>query len=381
VKERSAAIIVLNLPVPDDRRVWAEAETLRDVGLRVWVVCPALRGHKSGWTTNGGVRIWYFPTFEGRGVLSTIGEGLWTGFAGNALGLLLLLLRRVSIVQVCNPPDSLWPLLAFSRLFNSLTVYDQHDCVPVLAQEKLPSRLLSAMFLAMERLTVGAARVIITPSTRQSARLLAKYGRRASLVRTAAPHELQRGGDGSKAGVTLGYLGVIGPQDGLHDLLSALALARDSLGGVCSVLIGGDGPALAEVIARAASLGLTDMVNFQGWITDAEMSGFIGKIDLMLVPDPPSDFNHLCAMNKVTHAMAAGLPVVYRPLAENLELTGGGGYCASDDSVQAFADAICRAVVAPVDERSAVGQALRHRFFRDHSWATHRSNYLQALRI
>ncbi|HZO84383.1 MAG TPA: glycosyltransferase WbuB, partial [Verrucomicrobiae bacterium] len=38
-------ILVENLPVPLDRRVWQEACALRDAGYEVAVICPRMRGY------------------------------------------------------------------------------------------------------------------------------------------------------------------------------------------------------------------------------------------------------------------------------------------------------------------------------------------------
>ena len=38
-------ILVENLPVPLDRRVWQESCALRDAGYEVIVICPQMRGY------------------------------------------------------------------------------------------------------------------------------------------------------------------------------------------------------------------------------------------------------------------------------------------------------------------------------------------------
>ena len=50
-KQKCVLIIVENLPVPYDRRVWQEATTLRKNGYRVSVICPKSKGLLNG--TNG----------------------------------------------------------------------------------------------------------------------------------------------------------------------------------------------------------------------------------------------------------------------------------------------------------------------------------------
>ena len=43
--KKSVLIIVENLPVPLDRRVWQESCALRDAGYEVAVICPRMRGY------------------------------------------------------------------------------------------------------------------------------------------------------------------------------------------------------------------------------------------------------------------------------------------------------------------------------------------------
>jgi glycosyltransferase involved in cell wall biosynthesis len=171
----------------------------------------------------------------------------------------------------------------------------------------------------------------------------------------------------------------MGAQDGVEDLVQAIRGARASSSAAFTVSVGGDGPVLPAVKALVRELGLEDVVEFVGWLDDPAVRAFLADIDVMLVPDPPTDFNHLCAMNKVTHAMAAGKPVVYRPLRENMAVTGGAGYLASGESIEDFSTAIVRAIEATEAARHQVGQDLQRHFLANHTWAMHCERYLDAV--
>ena len=51
-------IIVENLPVPIDRRVWQEARTLRDAGYQVSIICPKGFGFQKSRETLEGIEVY-----------------------------------------------------------------------------------------------------------------------------------------------------------------------------------------------------------------------------------------------------------------------------------------------------------------------------------
>ena len=393
-----AVIVVFNLPVPDDHRVWAQARTLHAAGLRVSVVCPAIRGALPGRRRIDGVDVVCFRSFEGEGRAATAVEGVWTtATAARAAKRELARIDGPAALQVCNPPDLSFRLLRWARRRGVRTVYDQHDVVPLLAAARPAFRRLAGFFLACERRTVEAADAVLTPSEEQAARLHRLYGRDAVVVRTAAvsppagradeadeadqPSDSTGAGDGTAHEPTvLGYLGVIGEQDGVVDLVDAVHALRAAGRTDFRVEVAGDGPALPSVRARVAELGLGELVRLRGWVGRGEIDAFLKGIDAMLVPDPDSEFNHHCAMNKVTHAMARGIPVVLRPLRENVRLAGADGIVAADPSLPAFAAAIERLLDASAAERAAIGAGLRAAFEADLSWDASGPRYLSAFR-
>ena len=379
-------IVVLNLPVPDDHRVWAEAQSLRQAGARVTVVCPAIRGLKPGAAEIDGIGVVYFRSFEGSGKLGTIIEGVWTTtVSSRAAKRALKRFAGERYVQVCNPPDTLYRLLRWARRRGAGTVYDQHDVVPVLAASRPAFRRLEPLFLAFERRTVAASDTILTPSGEQARRLHEIYGRTATVVRTASvpgdPTPRPAAEPGQEQVTVLGYLGVIGEQDGVSDLVEAIHELRGRGLTGFRVEIAGDGPALPEVRKRVAELGLEDLITLRGWLGRTELAGFLDGIDAMLVPDPDVEFNHYCAMNKVTHSMARGIPVVLRPLRENSRIAGEAGIQAADMSLPAFADAIAVFLAATPQERADRGRRLREEFDQGLSWETSSVGYLAAFSL
>ncbi|CAM5720629.1 Glycosyltransferase family 4 protein OS=Streptomyces tendae OX=1932 GN=F3L20_11865 PE=4 SV=1 [Streptomyces tendae] len=131
MRGRRALILVENLSVPFDRRVWQECRTLRDAGWEVDVICP--RGTKRDTEPEAvidGVRIHRYPlraaTGGPAGYLKEYGAALWhTARLARKVG-------PVDVVHACNPPDLLFlPALRLKRQ-GAKFVFDQHDLVPEL---------------------------------------------------------------------------------------------------------------------------------------------------------------------------------------------------------------------------------------------------------
>ncbi|GAA1994992.1 glycosyltransferase [Catenulispora subtropica] len=382
-----AVLVILNLPVPDDQRAWSQALALRDDGARVTVVCPAIRGRRPGGERVDGIEIVRFASFEGQGALATAAEGVWTATAAaRAVRAALRTSRGVPcMLQIGNPPDLLFPLARWARRRGVRTVYDQRDVVPVLAASRAGFNKLTPVFKGAERQLVAASDVVITPSEEQRARIARLYRRNAVIIRTAEVSAATESVATESAAprndrdTVLGYLGVIGEQDGLTDLLDAVALLRADGAGGFRLEVAGDGPALPAARDHATRLGLDGLVTFHGWLGPGEVDTFLSRIDAMTVPDPDNPFNHFCAMNKVTHAMARAIPIALRPLRENSRLVGPHAYLASDMSTRAFADAIAKLLADSPESRAAIASASRDLFEAEHSWARYAQRYVDAV--
>jgi glycosyltransferase involved in cell wall biosynthesis len=370
VRRTRHAIVVLNLPVPDDRRVWAQATTLRDAGTPVTVLCPSMRGHRPGRRDVDGIEVRYLRTYEGRGVIGVVAEGVWNT-ALTLAWLPWLLTRGVATLQVCNPPDTLFPLLAAARAARVRVLYDQHDLTPAMATARPGFERLRPLLELFERLTVRVANRVITTSVEQQRRLHERYGVDADVVRSA-PHRDDAHGPAGNERVRLGYVGVVGEQEGLEDLTDATARLRER-GIDVDVAVAGDGPYLPDARAHAERRGVD--VTFTGWLQGDELDAFLRGLDGVVVSDPESEYNHHCAMNKVIEAMARGLPVVMRPLAENGNLAGTDAWVTGGWSIDDFADAIEAFVAAGPEARARAGVALRARYERDVAWEQQAARY------
>lgn len=134
MKKRHILILVENLSVPFDRRVWQEARALTRAGFKVSVICP--KGDNQDTEpeeTIEGVRILRYPlraaTGGPAGYLREYLLALW-----HTLRLAIKVRRtaRIDIVHACNPPDLLFLIAVALRPGGARFVFDQHDLVPEL---------------------------------------------------------------------------------------------------------------------------------------------------------------------------------------------------------------------------------------------------------
>ncbi|MFF6998956.1 glycosyltransferase family 4 protein [Streptomyces sp. NPDC008313] len=384
---RRALVLVENLSVPFDRRVWQECTTLRDAGWRVDVICP--RGSKrdtEAETVVDGVRIHRYPlraaTGGPAGYLREYGSALWHTFR------LARKVGPVDVVHACNPPDLLFLPALWLKRRGARFVFDQHDLVPELYLSRFGrgKDLLYRAVCALERRTYRAADIVL--ATNESYRDVAvrRGGRRPEdvfVVRSAPAvdrfqpvppeEELKRGKPH-----LLCYLGVMGPQDGVDYALRALAKLRDDLGRTdWHAVFVGAGDAFDAMVELSRRLGLTDQVEFTGRIPDAELVRYLSTADVCLSPDPCNPLNDVSTMNKVLEYMAMARPVVSFDLKEARVSAGDAAVYASADDEAEFAGLVAMLLDDP-EKRARMGKVGQERITGELSWRNSQASLLAA---
>ena len=387
-RTRHIAILVENLPVPFDRRVWQEATSLVQSGYEVSVICPRARGFTQAYERLEGVHIYrHFLPFEANGVAGFILE--YASALGGELMLTLKAYRRsrIDAIQACNPPDLLFLVAAPFKLLGVRFVFDHHDLFPELFQVKFPrlTFLYRATRLA-EWLTFRMADRVITTSEslrRLTAERNGKTLDQITLVRSGpdlqrlqhpAPNPALREGFGH----LVIYLGIIGQQDGLDLLMQSVEHLVYQLGRTDTLfLIVGDGPQRSAIQALAAALDIDSYVRFTGFLTGVPLFERLASADIGVCCDPKNAFNDKLSMNKVMEYMSFGLPVAQFDLAENRLLAGGAAvYAGEDNSPQALAEAIAALLEDP-QRRQAMGILGRRRIEGELGWANQVPAYLR----
>ncbi|MCT2585737.1 glycosyltransferase family 4 protein [Actinophytocola gossypii] len=381
-----ALILVENLSVPFDRRVWQEATTLRDAGWTVHVICPqGTKRDTEPYVELDGVRIHRYPlsaaTGGPAGYVKEYGSALWHTFR------LARKVGPVDVVHACNPPDLLFLVARMLKRRGARFVFDQHDLVPELYLSRFDrgEDLLYRAVCRLEKATYRAADVVI--ATNESYRQVAvtrggMAPERVFVVRSAPAverfrqvppePELKRGKPH-----LLCYLGVMGPQDGVDYALKALAALRDEYGRTdWHAVFVGAGDTFEDMKALAARLGLADQVEFTGRIPDEDLVRYLSTADVCLSPDPRNPLNDVSTMNKVMEYMAMGKPIVSFELREARVSAGEAAVYAPANDVSAFAKLTAKLLDDPA-ERYWMGETGKARVQGELSWA-HSSQALLA---
>ncbi|GAA3491129.1 glycosyltransferase family 4 protein [Streptomyces cremeus] len=384
---RRALVLVENLSVPFDRRVWQECTTLRDAGWEVHVVCP--RGEKRDTEAEAlvdGVRVHRYPLRAATG-----GPAGYVREYAAALWHTARLARRVGpvhVVHACNPPDLLFLVALRLKRLGARFVFDQHDLVPELYLSRFGrgEDLLYRAVCALERWTYRSADIVLATNESYRETAIGRGGKRPGdvfVVRSAPQSdrfrpvppeaELKRGKPH-----LLCYLGVMGPQDGVDYALRALAELRDGLGRAdWHAVFVGSGDAFDAMVALSRELGLAEQVEFTGRVPDADLVRYLSTADVCLSPDPRNPLNDVSTMNKVLEYMAMGRAIVSFDLVEARVSAGAAAVYAPANDEAAFARLIGELLDDPA-RRELMGKAGQERIGGALSWRHSQAQLLAA---
>ncbi len=372
-------IIVQNLPVPFDRRVWLECQTLADAGYEVAVVCPKGTDDPSRAVLEGVELYKYRPYAPGGSKASFVAEYLYSFLATFWLSLQAARKGRIYAVQACNPPDIFWPIgLAFRALFGSRFVFDHHDLCPELYESRFPDgpKAVHSALLFLERRTVATADHVIETNDSYRAVDIERNGaapQRSTVVRSgpdpnrlkpvAPVPELRRGRRHLAA-----YIGVMGPQDGVDIAMQVADVVVHELGrSDIGFTLMGSGDSWQDLLALRDKLGLEDYVEMTGRVPDETVAAVLSTADIGISPDPKNPLNDVSTMNKTMEYMAFALPVVAFDLRETRVSAGEAGVYATPNDVHEMAKLLVE-LVDDEDRRKAMGAAGRARVESQLAW-------------
>ncbi len=387
---RHVLIIVQNLPVPFDRRVWLECQALRSAGYEVSVVCPKGRGDPS-FQVMDGVTIYKYPARTGQGgLVGYLYEYVYSFVATAVLVARAWRRRRIDVVQACNPPDIFWPIALALRPFGCRFVFDHHDLCPELYESRFPEgrRLPYAGLRALEWCTFRSAHRVVSTNASYRQLALERGGKKAgevTVVRTGPdPSRMERGDPDPalRKGRTFlaAYIGVMGPQDGVDVIVEAAAKIVHDWGRTdITFVLMGSGDSFDELTALRDRLGMADHVEFLGRVPDETVRSVLSTADVGLSPDRKNPLNDLSTMNKTMEYMAFSLPVVAFDLKETRVSAGEAGVYAEPNEVESFAGALVELLDDPV-RRSAMGSLARTKVVDELAWSHQREAYLGVYR-
>jgi glycosyltransferase involved in cell wall biosynthesis len=375
---RKILIIVENLPVPFDRRVWQEATTLVRAGATVSIICPVGKGFMEPYEYLDGVHIYrHTLPLDARGAKGYLAEYSAALFWETLLAFKVMRKHGFDVIQGCNPPDTVFLVAWIFKLFGKFFIFDHHDINPELYEAKFGRRdFFWRMLCWAEKLTFKTARISI--ATNESYRKIAierggmkpedvfvvRSGPDLRRVKQVPPEPSLRNG----RRYLVGYVGVMGAQEGIDLLLDSIKYIVEERGrtDIQFCLVGG-GPELETLKVLTNCAGLDDYVTFTGRAPDQLLFQVLSTSDVCVNPDRVNEMNDKSTMNKILEYMALGRPIVQFDVTE-------GRFSAADASVYAkandsrdFGDQILE-LLADEDRRKRMGEIGRERVEMALSW-------------
>jgi glycosyltransferase involved in cell wall biosynthesis len=300
----------------------------------------------------------YRLPFEASGAKGYAIEYSLALFWSLVLALRVLMTRGVDVVHACNPPDLFFVVGGLFKLLGKKFVFDHHDLNPELYEAKFGRRdFFYRLLLQLERLTFRTADVSI--ATNESYRKVAVQRggmapERVFVVRSGPSLERLRPAPADprlKRGrrYLVGYVGVMGRQEGIDLLLQAVRHIVFGLGreDIHFGLVGG-GTSLEEMKKLAVGLGVGAYVTFTGRVPDDELLAMLNTADVCVNPDVANEMNDKSTMNKIMEYMALGKPIVQFDLTE-------GRHSAQDASLYARRndpEDLARQIVTLLDDQA-----------------------------
>lgn len=386
--DRKVLIIVENLPVPFDRRVWQEARALKAAGAEVSVISPTGKGFTEPYECLEGIHVYRHPlpveANSAAGYAREYGAALYHQMR---LAFKVWRTHGFDTLHGCNPPDLIFLIALPFKLMGKRYVFDHHDINPELYEAKFDRRdVFWRLMRLFEWLTFKTANVVISTNESYKRIAIERGGKRAedvfvvrsgpdlSRVRHAEPNAALRKGRRH----LVGYVGVMGEQEGIDLLLEAARhivhdLGRDDV----QFCLAGAGPSLESLKADSVRLGLADVVTFMGRVPDAELFEMLSTADVCVNPDRVNPMNDKSTMNKILEYMALGKPIVQFEVTEGRVSAGEASLYAKPNDPKDFAEKVLELLADPAAS-ARMGAFGRHRVETQMAWTYEVPNLIAA---
>jgi glycosyltransferase involved in cell wall biosynthesis len=376
--KRKVLIIVENLPVPFDSRVWKEACSLHANEYEVTVLCPKGKGYEKGYECLEGIHIYRHPASkEGSSPLGYVWEFSWALFWEFLFSWWIFLRRGFHIIQGCNPPDDIFLVALPFKLIGVKYIFDHHDANPELYLSKYEKEgFLYRAQVFLEKLTYRFSDVVMATNNSYKQLAIERGGLAPEdvfVVRNGPDLETFKAVP-PKADLKygkpflVGYVGTMSTQEGLDILLDvAVHLKNQGRRDVHFTCVGG-GTGLGVLRQMVEDKGLQDTVNFTGRVPEQQLLDVLCTADVCVNPDKPCEMNNISTMIKIMEYMALGKPIVQFNLKEGrFSAQEASLYSDNGNQIEDFADKILWLLEHP-DERRRMGELGHKRVETELAW-------------
>ena len=379
-KKKHVLFIVENATIPLDWRVFREAQAVNEWDYKVSIISPKGRNATRSFENINGIDIYRYPTlilFKGR--FAFIFEFANAIFWQIFLAIRIFIKKPFHIIHAANPPDNIFIVALFFKLWGVSYIFDHHDLAPELYLIRFAEKkdILYKILLLHEKISCKLADAII--STNES------YKRIVASRHSVDPEKIfivrndpifsesllknKENDLGEKNKIVILYLGTINPQDGVIILVQVIHYLVNNLNRknfICSII--GSGDSLQLVKQTVKELKLEHFFNFKGFIYEKEkVKEYLYLSDICIEPAPDNELNKHSTFIKIMEYMAAAKPIVAFDLLETKYSANNSAIFVEPGDIIGFAKAINKLIDDP-QLRKRLGNSGQKKIKNELNW-------------
>ena len=294
------------------------------------------------------------------------------------------------VVHLHNPPNTLFVIGLFYRLFGKKFVFDHHDLSPELFLSRYNAKggIIPKILLLEEKLCLRSANLVI--ATNESYKeidikrgkkkpediFVVRNGPDLNLFKPVEPDlDLKKTGK-----IILVYIGVMGPQDGVDYLLRSLHILANEFNRkdfYCVII--GHGDSVGDLRKLREELNLQEYCILTGEIPFNDLLKYLSTADICVDPNPSNPLNDYSTWIKVMEYMSLSKPIVCYNLKETRYSAQRAGLYATPNNEREFAEKIIQLIDDP-KLRDEMGEFGKQRVEKELAWNIVSENLLAAYR-
>ena len=370
--------IVENESVPQDVRVWSEASTVKDFGHTVSVICPQTKRSKLKYEVINGINIYRHPMpIEAKSKTNYFLEYLNALFWEFIIAVKIYLSKPFHVIHSANPPDHVFIISLFFKIFGVKYIFDHHDIMPETYYAKFGKKgFMYSCLMLMEKLTFKTAKIVI--STNESYKKIAmrrgkkkesdvfvvRNGPDLSKVMFKSPNPALKNGFDH----LIAYLGVMNKQEGIENLLQSVEyiVKQRKITNIKFILIG-TGPEWNDLVNLSKKMGLGHYIEFTGYIPYEQLYEILATADVCVNPEPKNEFTDKSTMIKIMDYMVFGKPIVMYHTHEGEVTAREAAIYIKNNDIQKFSNALVD-LLADLPRRNKMGIIGKDRILNRLNW-------------